>query len=237
MFCTVTARTAPSPASPPLRAFLLAATAVGPRRCLLLPTAARHPRRIQPQPARSFPQRTEPLYRLARRLRPRCHLQVAWFALPLLHPLRSDPATGAFAPCFQLGIHAPARPLALLLARCVHRLQHSPWRASSEPAERTPVSPLASETLALRNRRSPLPSPAALRDGQVCPLPNLYLLPLLKPPATDVAAPAVDREARAGTPAPVAQLYETPVLKFAHLGAVLLPNPELPRPPSADYLM
>src|SRR6266851_1626183 len=236
MFLYVTARTAPSPASPPPRAFLLAATAAGPRRCPLLPTAARHPRRIQPQPASSFPRRMEPQYRLARRLRPRCHLQVAWFALALLHPLRSDPSAGAFAPCLQLGIHAPARPLALPLARSVHRLQHSRLRASSEPAEGAPVPHLASQTLVLGNLRSPLPSPGALRDGQASPLPNLYLVPLLKPAATDVAALAVDREARAGTPAPAAQLYETLALKLAHLGAVLLLNPELPPPQSADYL-
>src|ERR1700736_3517861 len=183
MFLSVTGRTAPSPASPPLRAFLLAATAAGPRRCLLLPTAARHPRRIQPQPARSFPQRMEPLYRLARRLRPRCHLQVVWPGLPLLHPLRSDPSAGAFAPCFQPGIDAPTRPLASPLARCVHRLQHSRLRASSEPAEGAPVPHQAPQTLALRNPRSLLPSPAAPRDGQATPLPNLYLLPLLKPAA------------------------------------------------------
>src|SRR6202049_2647647 len=119
MFLSVTGRPPPSPASPPLRAFLLAATAAGPRRCLLLPTAARHPRRIRPQPARSFPQRMEPLYRLARRLGPRCHLQLAWFALPLLHRLRSDPSAGAFAPCLQLGNHAPTGPPAWTLARCV----------------------------------------------------------------------------------------------------------------------
>src|ERR1700730_14529833 len=234
MFLSVTARTAPSPAIPPLRASLLAATAAGPRRCLLLPTAARSPRRIQPQPARSFPQRTEPLCRPARRLRLRCHSPVAWFAL--LHPLHSDPSAGAFVPCFPLGIHAPVRRLALPLARGVHRLQHSRLRASSEPAEGAPVPHLASQTLALRNPRSPLPSPAAPRDGQASPLPNLYLLLLLKPAATDVAAPAADREARAGTPAPAAQLYETLALTLAHLGAVLLLNPELPRPQSGDYL-
>src|SRR6202049_3191969 len=137
MCLSVTARTALSPAIPPLRASLLGATAAGPRRYLLLPTAARNPRRIQRQPARSFPQRTEPLYHPARRLRPRCHLWVAWFAV-LLHPLHSDPSAGAFVPCFPLGIHAPVRLLALPLARCVHRLPHLGRKPSSGPGRGGP---------------------------------------------------------------------------------------------------